>query len=109
MEYLFFGDPAEGDAVLDSLLNPSQLDLREIAHGLPPSVSGNSRASSSRSMSATGMPRAKAAILMRPRSAGVMSMVSRAVKSSALRRSVRVGSGALTQASRSPGRAAQPP
>jgi hypothetical protein len=41
---------------------------------------GNSRASRSRSMSATVMPRRNAAILIRPRSSGVTSMVSRAVK-----------------------------
>src|SRR5579884_971590 len=85
---------AEADPVLDASFEPGQLDVGvqrsgvrtrrgpsvEIgSHGRSPSVSGNSRASRSRSMSATVMPRWKAAILMRPRSAGVMSTVRRAV------------------------------
>ena len=60
-------------------------------------------------MSATVTPRRKAATLMRPRSSGVTSIVSRAVKALALRRIARGGtSGALTQLSASPGREAKP-
>ena len=59
-------------------------------------------------MSATVTPRRKAATLMRPRSAGVTSIVSRAVKAGASSaRRARV-SGALIQLSASPGREAKP-
>ena len=57
-------------------------------------------------MSATVTPRRNAVTLMRPRSAGVTSIVSRAVKGPGLRRGRRV-SGALIQRSASPGRAAK--
>src|SRR5579871_1860645 len=85
---------AETDPVLDTSFKPGQLDVRQHRSGVrprraagvgigcherSPSESGNSRANRSRSMSATVTPRWKAAILMRPRSAGVMSTVSRAV------------------------------
>ena len=66
------GDATEADPVLDALLEPGQLDVSEIvradpsssavsrcarAHYASPSLSGNSRASRSRSMSATVSPR----------------------------------------------------
>ncbi len=56
-------------------------------------------------MSATVRPRWKATTLMRPRSAGVMSIVSRAVKAAASLLPVARGSGALIQRSGSAGRA----
>src|SRR3546814_12098011 len=69
---------AEPDPVFDLLLNPCQLDVSQTnhgrrrhatqvgsaVHGVPPSAGGNSRASSSRSMSATVTPRWNAAILI---------------------------------------------
>src|SRR5262249_37758262 len=85
---------AEADPVLDAPFEPGQLHVcvqrpgigaRRApgvligSHRRPPSVSGNSRASRPRGMSATATPRWMAAILMRPRSAGAMSKVSRAV------------------------------
>jgi hypothetical protein len=57
-------------------------------------------------MSATVTPRRNAATLMRPRSAGVTSIVSRAVKARLVAR--RRASGVLIQLSASPGRAAKP-
>jgi hypothetical protein len=75
IEDRLLGDPAEADPVFDSLLEPGQLDIcqriRALGHGrsvglrdgvqcAPPSLSGNSWASRSRSMSATVSPRLKA-------------------------------------------------
>src|SRR5579883_1914952 len=111
---------AEADPVFDLLLDPGQFDAREAVdgkrlrhetkmwsagHGRSPSAGGNSRASRSRSMSATVSPRWKAAILMRPRSAGVMSIVSRAVNAAALLLLLARSSDALIQRSGSAGRA----
>src|SRR5579883_948423 len=88
------GVAAEADPVLDASFKPGQLDVRQERSGIgprraagveigfqerSPSASGNSRANRSRSMSATVTPRWKAAILIRPRKASVMSTVSRAV------------------------------
>ena len=58
-------------------------------------------------MSATVMPRWNAATLMRPRSSGVTSIVSRAVKRSAFAPLFEGGSGVRTQVSGSLGRAAK--
>src|SRR5579885_3194269 len=111
---------AEANPVFDLLLDPGQLDARQAVdgkrlrhetkmwsagHGRSPSAGGNSRASRSRSMSATVRPRWKATILMRPRSAGVMSIVSRAVKAAASPLPPERGSGVLIQRSGSAGRA----
>src|SRR5665213_2198201 len=87
---------AEPDPMFDAVLEPGQLDGREGVgrtrrclrgggirhHVCPPSVVGNSRAKRSRSMSATVWPRWKAVNLIRARSSGVTSTVSRAVKRS---------------------------
>ena len=59
-------------------------------------------------MSATVAPRLKAATLMRPRSAGVTSIVSRAVKADVSSARLAGASGALIQLSASPGRDAKP-
>ena len=59
-------------------------------------------------MSATVIPRRKAATLMRPRSAGVTSIVSRAVKAEGSSPRRLGASGVLIQLSASPGRAAKP-
>src|SRR5487761_782140 len=102
---------AEPDPVLDALFEPGEFDgrkgvgrtnrcLREGGirhHVCPPSVAGNSRARRSRSMSATVWPRWKAVILIRARSSGVTSTVSRAVKSSPALCAVADGSGVRTQ------------
>src|SRR5579885_1908293 len=111
---------AEADPVFDLLLDPGQLDacqavggkrrrheaqVGRTVHGWSPSAGGNSRASRSRSMSATVRPRWKAAILMRPRSAGVMSIVSRAVNAAASPLPLERGSGVLIQRLGSAGRA----
>src|SRR5690606_3173205 len=92
------GLAAKADPVFDPLLDPGQFDMGErieavggrhraaanaggrgAGHKGSPSSVGNSRASKSRSMSATVTPRWNAAILIRPRSSGVTSMVNRAV------------------------------
>src|SRR6266481_4033768 len=70
----------EADSVLDMLPDPQELDMREFAHATPRGLGGNSRESRSRSISATVVPRRKAATLIRPRRSGVTSIVSRAVK-----------------------------
>src|SRR5215467_14052816 len=80
IDHMLLDDAAEADPVLDALLEPCQLDMSEVAHAAPPAFSGNSRDRRSRSMSATVTPRWNAATLMRPRSSGVTSIVSRAVK-----------------------------
>src|SRR5260370_982914 len=54
---VLLGDPAEADPVLDAVLDPHELDMRELAHAVPPGWSGNSRASRSRSISATVIAR----------------------------------------------------
>jgi hypothetical protein len=77
---VFIDDPAEADSVLELLLDPQELDMREFAHAAPRGLEGNSRESRSRSISATVIPRRKAATLMRPRRSGVTSIVSRAAK-----------------------------
>ena len=74
-------------------------------HHPSPEGGGNSRSNSARSMSATVMPRWNAATLMRARSAGVTSMVSRAVKLP-MEPSRDEVSAALIQCSGSAGRAA---
>ena len=81
---------------------------RVVVHDASPESAGNSRAKRSRSMSATVIPRRKAATLMRPRSAGVTSIVSRAVKAAASSARRLGASGVLIQLSASPGRAAKP-
>jgi hypothetical protein len=70
----------EADSVLDLLLDPQELDMSEFAHAVPRGLGGNSRDKRSRSISATVIPRRKAATLMRLRRSGVTSIVSRAVK-----------------------------
>src|SRR5258705_5272197 len=54
---VLLGDPAEADPVLDALLDPHELDMCEFAHAVPPGLSGNSRVSRLRSISATVIPR----------------------------------------------------
>src|SRR5215467_2021231 len=107
IDHMLFDDAAEADPVLDALLEPCQLDMSEVAHAAPPAFSGNSRDRRSRSMSATVTPRWNAATLMRPRSSGVTSIVSRAVKRSAFAPLFGRGSGVRTQASGSLGRSAK--
>src|SRR5712691_920011 len=51
----------EADPVLDALLDPHELDMSEVAHAVPPALSGNSRDRRSRSISATVIPRWNAA------------------------------------------------
>src|SRR6266853_6267789 len=52
----------EADSVLHLLPDPKELDMREFAHAVPRGLGGNSRESRSRSISATVIPRRKAAL-----------------------------------------------
>src|SRR6266851_8719369 len=70
----------EADSVLHLLSDPQELDVRQFAHAAPRGLGGNSRDGRSRSISATVVPRRKAATLIRPRRSGVTLIVSRAVK-----------------------------
>jgi hypothetical protein len=68
---LLGGDPAEAYPALDALLDPNQIDISEHVsrnrdHDAAPS-SEKARASISRSMSVTVVPRRRASSLMRPR------------------------------------------
>src|SRR3546814_1748759 len=123
---LFVALAAEPDPALDLALVEGQFDqcgggrgtvrqrtavhaaCRVAGHIGSPSVDGNSRASKSRSMSATVMPRRKAATLMRPRSSGVMSIVRRAVNAWPATLLVDGVPAALIQLSGLPGREAKP-
>src|SRR5882672_3006707 len=77
---MFIDASTEADSVLHLLSDPQELDMREFAHAAPRGLGGNSRESRSRSISATVVPRRKAATLIRPRRSGVTWIVSRAVK-----------------------------
>jgi hypothetical protein len=68
---LLGGDPAEAYPALDALLDPNQIDVSERVsrnrdHDAAP-FSEKARASISRSMTVTVVPRRKASSLMRPR------------------------------------------
>src|SRR5260370_29682126 len=63
---VLLGDPTEADPVLDAVLDPHELDMREFAHAVPPGLSGNSRVSTSHSVPAPRIPRGDPLTFMPP-------------------------------------------